>query len=73
MRGNRTVRYFSYFLKTVPQLTQKEKTILINRLKEKTLREIGINYNVTEGRIRQIEKGAIQKIKNKIYQMTLFK
>jgi len=73
MRGNRTIRYFSYFVKSIPQLTNKEKIVLRSRLKKVTLDNLGSQFEVTEGRIRQIEKSAIGKIKSKIYQMSLFK
>jgi len=73
MRSNRTLKYFSYFVKHTPQLTKKEKKVLFKRLKEVTLSKIGKSFNLTEGRIRQIEKGAIAKIKSKIYQLSLFK
>jgi DNA-directed RNA polymerase sigma subunit (sigma70/sigma32) len=73
MRGNRTIRYFSYFVKRIPQLTNKEKFVLRSRLKKVTLEDLGSEFEVTEGRIRQIEKSAITKIKSKIYQMSLFK
>ena len=73
MRSNQTLKYFSYFVKHTPQLTEKEKKVLFERLKEVTLSKIGKSFNFTEGRIRQIEKGAIAKIKSKIYQLSLFK
>ncbi len=73
MRSNQTLKYFSYFVKHIPQLTEKEKKVLFERLKEITLSKIGKSFNLTEGRIRQIEKGAIAKIKSKIYQPSLFK
>ena len=73
MRGNRTIRYFSYFIKNIPQLTSKEKVILRKRLKRVTLENLGSDFEVTEGRIRQIEKKAIAKIRSKIYQLSLFK
>jgi DNA-directed RNA polymerase sigma subunit (sigma70/sigma32) len=73
MRSNRTLKYFSYFVKHIPQLTGKEKEILFERLKEITLSKIGDSFNLTEGRIRQIERGAIAKIKSKTHQLSLFK
>lgn len=73
MKANKTIKYFTSHIRKLPQLTPKEKTILIKRLKENTLEKIGEKYGVTEGRIRQIEKSAITKIKRKIYQQSLFK
>lgn len=73
MRRNRTVRYFSAFIKTLPHLTSKEKTVLLERLKQKTLDKIGKKFSVTEGRVRQIEKSAIRKVKSKKIQQSLFK
>jgi len=73
MRSNQTLKYFAYFVKHIPQLKEKEKKILFGRLKETTLSKIGESFNLTEGRIRQIEKEAIAKIKSKIYQLSLFK
>lgn len=73
MRGNRTIRYFSYFIKNIPQLSNKEKRVLSQRLHGTTLEDIGKEFELTEGRIRQIERSAIAKIKSKVYQMSLFK
>jgi len=56
----------------LPQLSFKEKDILSSRLKKVTLEIIGSKYAVTEARIRQIERAAIRKIKNKLYQQKLF-
>jgi len=73
MRGNRTIRYFTAHIKKLAPLNLKEKDVLMRRLKEVTLREVGETHNVTEGRIRQIEKAALKKIKSKIYQQKLFR
>ncbi|MFH1863574.1 MAG: sigma factor-like helix-turn-helix DNA-binding protein [bacterium] len=73
MRSNQTLKYLAYFIKHIPQLKEKEKKILFERLKETTLSKIGESFNLTEGRIRQIEKEAIAKIKSKIQQLPLFK
>ncbi len=72
MRGNRTLRYFTAHIRKLPQLSFKEKDILSSRLKKVTLEIIGSKYAVTEARIRQIERAAIRKIKNKLYQQKLF-
>jgi DNA-directed RNA polymerase sigma subunit (sigma70/sigma32) len=72
MRSNRTVNYFAFFIKNIPDLTGKERTVLLSRLRKKTLEAIGGKYNVTEGRVRQIEKYAIGKIKSKSHQLALF-
>ena len=73
MRSNQTLKYFFYFVEHISQLTGKEKKVLFGRLKETTLSKIGESFNLTEGRIRQIEKEAIAKIKSKIHQLSLFK
>lgn len=72
MRANRSVRFFIAQTKKLPQLTLKEKGVVIARLKRKTLDTIGLKYGVTEGRIRQIEKSALNKFKSKLYQLKLF-
>lgn len=72
MRANRTIRYFIAHLKNLPHLTSKEKDVLIKRLKSFTLEKIGANYSITEGRIRQIEKNALRKVKSKSVQQRLF-
>jgi len=73
MRANRTLSFFLTHIKKLPQLSFKEKEVLLKRLKRVTLEKIGLKYKVTEGRIRQIEKQALQKIKSKRYQRRLFK
>lgn len=73
MTPNRTLRYFSFFIKKIPDLTGKERKVLLARLRKKTLEVIGKSFNVTEGRIRQIERKAIGKIKSKSHQLNLFK
>ena len=73
MRANRTIRYFAAHIRRLPNLSLKEKDIVVRRLRSVTLEEIGNSYNVTEARIRQLEKTAIFKIKLKAYQLRLFK
>ena len=73
MRGNRTIRYFSAHILKLPHLSSKEKEVLIRRLKTITLNNIGKKYGVTEGRIRQIERNALKRLKSKSYQQKLFK
>jgi hypothetical protein len=73
MTPNRTLRYFSFFIKRIPDLTGKERKVLLGRLRKKTLVMIGKSFAVTEGRIRQIEKTAIRKIKSKNHQLALFR
>ena len=73
MRANRTLRFFLAHIKKLPQLSFKEKEVLSRRLKSVTLEKIGLKYKVTEGRIRQIEKQTLAKIKSKSYQRPLFK
>ncbi len=73
MTPNRTLRYFSFFIKKIPDLTGKERKVLLGRLRKRTLEAIGKYFSVTEGRIRQIEKAAIEKIKGNSHQLALFK
>jgi len=73
MRSNRTLRFFNFYIKRMYQLTGREKIVLIGRLKFKTLEGVGKSLNLTEARIRQIERAAISKIKNKEKQLVLFK
>ncbi|OGM14882.1 hypothetical protein A3A76_02020 [Candidatus Woesebacteria bacterium RIFCSPLOWO2_01_FULL_39_23] len=72
MRANRTIRFFSAHIRKLPHLSVKEKKVLVKRLRRITLEKIGKKYGVTEGRIRQIEKKALQKVKSKYYQQRLF-
>lgn len=72
MTPNRTLRYFLYFIKKIPDLTGKERKVLLERLTKKKLDIIGKSFGVTEGRIRQIEKSAIKKIRGKSHQLALF-
>jgi DNA-directed RNA polymerase sigma subunit (sigma70/sigma32) len=72
MRGNRTLRYFSKYIKFLPQLSFKERYVLKKRLRMITLESIGEKFSVTESRIRQIERLALIKLKKKIYQPKLF-
>jgi DNA-directed RNA polymerase sigma subunit (sigma70/sigma32) len=73
MRSNQTLKYFRFFIKHIPQLNGREKEVLLKRLKRVTLEKIGEFFGLTEGRIRQIEKLAIAKIKRKSQQLALFK
>jgi len=73
MRSNKTVYYYISHISKLPQLTSKERFVLVRRLRKITLEKIGKKLGVSEGRVRQIEKSAISKIKNKIYQQALFK
>jgi len=72
MRANRTLRYFTAHIRKLPHLTSKEKDVLVRRLRKVTLEKIGKSYEVTEGRIRQIEKIAIKKVRSKHFQQALF-
>jgi DNA-binding CsgD family transcriptional regulator len=73
MTPNRTLRYFSFFVKKIPDLSGKERQVLLGRLRKKTLETIGKSFGLTEGRIRQVEKTAIKKIKSNSHQLALFK
>ena len=72
MRSNQTLKYFRFYIRKAPDLSGKEKTILLKRLRRTSLEEIGKLYDLTEGRIRQIEKSALRKIKSKARQLSLF-
>ena len=73
MFSNRTLRFFTFFIKNTPDLTGKEKDVLLKRLKTETLEKTGKFFNLTEGRVRQIERSALDKIRSKTHQLTLFK
>lgn len=72
MRSNKTLRYFYTFINKSPNITGRERFVLSKRVRSITHTEIGLRLNLTEGRIRQIEKRAISKIKSKIKQLNLF-
>jgi len=71
--SNKTLKYFSHFIQKIPDLSGKEKVVMLGRLRKKTLSFIGKSFGVTEGRIRQIEKSGIKKIRSKSHQLALFK
>ena len=73
MRSNQTLKYFSFFISRFPDLTEKEKKVLLKRARGKTHDEIGKAFNLSEGRIRQIERTALSKVKSKTHQLALFK
>ncbi|OGM31532.1 hypothetical protein A2803_02235 [Candidatus Woesebacteria bacterium RIFCSPHIGHO2_01_FULL_44_21] len=73
MRSNKTLEYFSWYIKKFSDLNSRERVVLLSRLAESTHVAIGNKWNVTEGRVRQIEKAAIGKIKSKTHQLALFK
>ena len=72
MRSNKTLRYFSKLIRNIPDLSGKERKVLLGRLRKKTHALIGHTFDVTEGRVRQIEKKAIGKIRSKKHQLNLF-
>lgn len=73
MRSNQTLKYFSSLIRNIPDLTGRERRVLLKRIKKMTHVAIGKKWNVTEGRIRQIERTALLKVKSKAHQMALFK
>jgi len=73
MRSNKTLDFFTAYVKKLPHLTVREKEVVIRRLKKITLVSIGEKFGITEGRVRQIEKSTIEKIKSKKQQLNLFK
>lgn len=70
--GNKTIGYFISIIQSSSRITDKEKDILIKRVKGIHLRKIGRKYKITAERIRQIEEKAIEKLLKKIYQLMLF-
>ncbi|MCX6732706.1 MAG: hypothetical protein NTV98_04155 [Candidatus Roizmanbacteria bacterium] len=70
--SNRTLIYFTEFVKKTHRLKPKEADILALRIKGKKLKLIGKKYNVSYERIRQIEKESLTKLMNKAYQEKLF-
>jgi len=73
MRSNRTLNYFAKFVKRIPDLNGREKEVVLGRLRRKTHVSIGKKWDLTEGRIRQIEDSALTKIRSKSRQLVLFK
>ncbi len=72
MIGNQTVRHFLRFIEKFPLLTEREKWVLSQRLQEQKLKKIGKKFKVSAERVRQIEWGAILKLKQKYRQLALF-
>lgn len=73
MRANRTLKYFAARVGKLPHLSSREKDILIRRVNGETLDKIGSEFGITEGRVRQIEKGALTKVDSKFIQQLLLK
>ena len=69
---NQSIAYFASLVRNSRDLNWREKEILLNRLKKKTLKKIGRRYKLSGERIRQIEKEAIKKFVKKINQLLLF-
>ena len=69
--SSQTRDYFASFIQNARELSGKEKEILVKRLGEQKLKRIGIKYNLTAERIRQIEKEALLKFGKKITQLLL--
>lgn len=72
MIANQTVKHFLKFIDKFPLLSEKERLVLSLRLQEKKLKKIAKKFKVSAERIRQIEFGAILKLKQKYRQMALF-
>jgi DNA-directed RNA polymerase sigma subunit (sigma70/sigma32) len=70
--GNKTIGYFISIIESSSRITNREKDILIKRIKGIHLEKIGKKYKLTAERIRQIEERAIEKLLKKIYQLMLF-
>ena len=73
MRSNKTLKYFSSFINSVSELSGREKRVLLKRLTNHTHIFIGQKWKVSEGRIRQIEQEAVNKVSSKTHQLDLFK
>lgn len=73
MRSNQTLKYFTSFVQDFPELSGQERRVLLKRLQKTTHTKIGEYWHVTEGRIRQIERVALKKVKSKTHQLALFK
>jgi RNA polymerase sigma factor (sigma-70 family) len=71
MRANRSLAFFAAHIKKLPHLTSREKDVVVGRIEGKTLEVIGEKFNVTEGRVRQIEKEALKKVDSKYVQEEL--
>ena len=55
--------YFKYLFDAIDtKLTEKQKFVILERLKGRTLKSIGEDINVTKEYIRQVEKSAIKKL-----------
>ncbi len=70
--ANQTTAYFVSIINASAKLKKKEREILINRLRRKTLKKIGRKHKISGERIRQIEQTALIKFKKTIYQPFLF-
>lgn len=69
---NQTVVYFTSVIKRSKECTEKEKKILIYRMKRVKLEKIGKRFKVSGERIRQIEKETLEKFEKAIIQLRLF-
>lgn len=69
---NQTIGYFIHWVLNSNRLNSKEEDVLVDRLKRNELKKIGKKYKVSYERIRQIEKGALEKLSSKIFQEKLF-
>lgn len=73
MMNNQTIVYFIQVVKNTEFLKNKEKAILVERLKGKSLEVIGKKYKLSGERIRQIEENSLSKFFKSIKQLILFK
>lgn len=71
MLANRTLSCFAAHIRNLPHLTTREKEVLVGRIGCVTLEKIGSKFTLTEGRIRQIERGALKKVDSKFVQQEL--
>jgi DNA-directed RNA polymerase sigma subunit (sigma70/sigma32) len=71
MRANQTLAYFTAHISKLPHLSSREKEVLVGRIESSTLEVIGSRFELTEGRIRQIERGALKKVASKFVQQEL--
>lgn len=73
MMNNQTIVYFIQIVNNTEFLKNKEKAILVDRLKGKSLEAIGKKFKLSAERIRQIEENSLSKFFKSIKQLIMFK
>lgn len=69
---NQTIHYFTSIIKRSHEFTDKEKKILLFRMKRMKLEKIGKKFHVSGERIRQMEKEILEKFEKAMVQLRLF-